>query len=63
MSRGRFDPQCAATEATPPLERPRREDRALASRSLVTVRAAPRLVELTGLEPATPWLQTRCSPS
>ena len=29
----------------------------------VRPRLSGRLVELTGLEPATPWLQTRCSPS
>jgi hypothetical protein len=38
---------------------PRGEGRALASHP----RSRPGLVELTGFEPATPWLQTRCSPS
>ena len=79
MSRGRFDPLAASLENTtarpstrlvPP--RDLADGRALASSSsrggtlkrfsalLMPLR---RLVELTGLEPATPWLQTRCSPS
>ena len=70
MIRGLFDPQCrparpaSVRKAGLSLDAtarpsPRGEGRALTSPS----REALRLVELTGLEPATPWLQTRCSPS
>jgi hypothetical protein len=37
-----------------------RRDRAIAR---VEAQKVTRLVELAGIEPATPWLQTRCSPS
>ena len=63
MIRGLERP-AAASAWTPPLDPPPFGGRSSAGVLRVPVAfASDQLVELTGLEPATPWLQTRCSPS
>jgi hypothetical protein len=45
-------------QTTPPSDH-----RSIDGRSVASDTDQCRMVELAGIEPATPWLQTRCSPS